>query len=94
MLIQFLLNLLAPLNGSKTYLAALGLAGLAVFDATQGNYAGAVLAGFQALGLFGLRSALDNAVPGGLANLQAVLQQIVSLLSNLPSNSAGQTPPK
>jgi hypothetical protein len=50
-----ILNLL---NGYKTYIAALGLVGLAVYQVSQGEYDQAVQSFLGALAAAGLRSAI------------------------------------
>jgi hypothetical protein len=46
------------MNGKKTYTAAIGLVGLAVYQLTQGQYDQAIHQIFLALGMFGLRWAI------------------------------------
>lgn len=46
------------MNGYKTYMAAAGLFGLAIYQASQGDFASAMDSAMKALGLFGLRSAI------------------------------------
>jgi hypothetical protein len=53
-------SFLATLNGRKVYLAAIGLAALAVYQFTQHNYEGAFQSASAALTAAGLRHALDK----------------------------------
>lgn len=46
--------------GKKTYVAAAGLVGLAVFQYTVGDYLGLTQSVLAALAVFGLRSALTQ----------------------------------
>lgn len=50
------------LNGFKTYLAAAGMLGLALFQFSTGDYATAWQSMMGALAAFGLRVAIANAV--------------------------------
>lgn len=50
----------AMFNGAKTYLAALGLFGLAVYQFTQNDYAGAVQSFMAGLAALGLRHAVQK----------------------------------
>ena len=54
------MNPLDYLTGYKTYIAALGLALLGVVDLLNGNQTDAATKFAQALGLAGLRKAVDN----------------------------------
>jgi hypothetical protein len=51
-------KILSAVNGYKTYLAAAGLAGLALYDLSAGNYAGAYQSAMAALAAAGLRHAI------------------------------------
>ena len=48
------------INGYKTYLAAAGLLGLALYQFSQGQFEAAMQSLFGALAAFGLRQALGN----------------------------------
>ena len=50
----------ATLNGYKTYLAAAGLLGLAIYQASQGDYPAAVQSVLAALAAAGLRNAITT----------------------------------
>jgi hypothetical protein len=52
----------APLAGFKTHLAAVGMVGLSVYLACNGQLGAAAAAGLSALATFGLRSALTDAL--------------------------------
>jgi hypothetical protein len=52
--------ILALLQGKKTYLAAAGLIGLALYQASQKDYPSAVQSLLGGLAAFGLRSALPT----------------------------------
>lgn len=56
------MDLTKILQGRKTYLAAFGLAGLAFFQYSTGDLAGAVQSALGALTAFGLRSAIAQAI--------------------------------
>lgn len=49
-----------PLSGYKTYLAAAGAFGLALYQASQGSYQAALQSFIAALGLVGLRHAIGK----------------------------------
>ena len=49
-----------PLRGKKTYIAAIAMAGLGLLQFATGDRIGALTYWSQALGLFGLRSAIQN----------------------------------
>lgn len=49
------------LNGYKTYLAAAGLFGLAIYQFSQGNIDGAIQSALGGLTALGLRSAIAKA---------------------------------
>jgi hypothetical protein len=55
-----LTDLAAKLNGYKTYLAAAGLAGLALYQASTGDYATAWHTLLQAAAVAGLRHAVGK----------------------------------
>lgn len=48
------------MNGYKTYVAAAGLAGLGLYQLSQGDIQAGIQSIFGALGAFGLRSAIAN----------------------------------
>jgi hypothetical protein len=52
------MNVLDWINGKKTYIAALGLFGLSLYKASQGDVEGALMTFSQALAAFGLRHAI------------------------------------
>jgi hypothetical protein len=54
------MNPLRLVDGSKTYLAALGLAGLALYQASQGDYPSAAQSFLAALAAAGLRHAITK----------------------------------
>jgi hypothetical protein len=54
-------NILNAVNGYKTYLAAAGLVGLALYQASTGEYQQAVQSFLAALTAAGLRSAIAKA---------------------------------
>lgn len=56
-LVSLLGGILAKTEGTKTYLAAAGLIGMAVYQASVGSYDKATETFFLALGYLGLRSA-------------------------------------
>lgn len=49
-----------PLDGYKTYLAALGLFGLALYQLSQGEIEAGVKTATQALAILGLRRAIAS----------------------------------
>lgn len=71
------MNLQKLLDGKKTYIAAVGLAGLAVFRATSGDIPGAIQDGLAALAAFGVRSAISKNVKLGDEIGQELGKQIV-----------------
>jgi hypothetical protein len=89
----FILKALDALNGSKTYLGALGLFGLAAYDViVTHDYTGAILAGAQALGLFGIRHAISKSsgvdVAGLLSQVSAFLDQLAKVPDGPPAPPA------
>lgn len=48
------------MNGYKTYLAAVGLLGLALWQFSQGEYPAAIQSFLAALAAFGLRHAIEK----------------------------------
>jgi hypothetical protein len=54
------MGILNLFSGSKTYFAAIGLVGLAVYQATTGDYTQAIQSLMGALAAAGLRSAIAN----------------------------------
>ena len=48
------------LTGYKTYIAAVGLVGLAIYQVSQGDITTAVQTALAALAAFGVRSAIGN----------------------------------
>jgi hypothetical protein len=57
------MNILNVLTGYKTYIAAAGLFGLSIYQASQGQYDQATQSILAALAAAGLRSAIANAAP-------------------------------
>lgn len=55
------MNVAAWLVGKKTYIAALGLLGLAIYQASTGEYQAAVQSVIAALAAAGLRNAITTA---------------------------------
>lgn len=54
---------LDALAGARTYIAALGLFGLAMSQFANGNYDGAITSVLAALAAVGIRSKLDDVAP-------------------------------
>ena len=61
-LIPFLGQLFNLANGNKTYLAAFGLMGLAVYQLSTGDYTAALQSFMAGLAAMGLRNGLEKAV--------------------------------
>lgn len=53
------------LSGYRTYIAAVGLAGLALYQFSQGDYQQGVESFLAALAAFGIRSAVGKAIKKG-----------------------------
>lgn len=64
------------LKGYKTYIAAVGLLGLAVYQASQADYFGAVQSLMGALAAFGLRSAISEQNLRAKEKAQSILEQL------------------
>lgn len=61
-IVSFVLGkLLGALNGYKTYIAAVGLFGLALYDASTSDYVGAYQSFMAALAAVGIRHAIAKA---------------------------------
>ncbi len=58
-----MLTLITLISGYKTYIAAAGLLGLAVYQASQADYASAYQSFMAALAAVGLRHAIAKTVP-------------------------------
>lgn len=57
------MNPLSFLDGYKTYIAGVGLIGLALYQFSQGDYAKAAESALAGLAALGLRNAVEKAKP-------------------------------